>query len=511
MIKFGSPFQNGMVLQRQKPICIFGYCSEESDFEVKLNKQFLTSIHLNKGKFKVYLPPQEAVEGATLEIGKYIFQDVDIGEVWLAGGQSNIEFLIKWDADRETIYKLPPDPHFRYFEVGKYTFEGEKEEGIADNFHWDEWHYFNSDNSPYFSSASTYFALEMRKKLRIPIGIVSCCRGGTSASAWVPQKDLTGDLKVYLDEYENEIKDLDMNRYLKLNRLIRETYNPDAKDFVMRNTITKEEREKIQTMGRTKEQIDLLNKLHSEYSNLEISKRGPHTANRPCALYNLMLKKISGFSVRGILWYQGCEDAKSGKSHLYENLLKKLIFRWRKKFGNVYFIVVQLAPFGSWMNSNGIEYPTVRNAQEKVCDTTEKCVLVSLSDSGNEFDIHPKHKSEVGHRMCLQALNKIYGFSVVSDAPRFLSAERKNHSVLLVFKNAKKLNVDGNKINSLFLFVDDISVDYIFFVNDNVVVLSSDKIDENKKIEIKFAWSGFYKVNLVNEGGLPAFPFKITI
>lgn len=511
MINFGLPFQNGMILQRQVPICIFGSCKEESDFVVKWNGQFLVSIHLNKGKFKTYLPPLDTYESGILEIGEYKFTDVDIGEVWLSGGQSNIEFLTKWDADRDSIYQLPSDHHIRYFEVGKYTFEGEKEEGTSDNYHWDEWHFFDSSNSPYFSSASTYFCLEMRKKLGIPVGIVSCCRGGTSASCWVPQKDLTGNLQVYLDEYQNDIKDINMDRYLRMNRLIRETYNREAKDFVMRNTVTKEERSKLQTIGKNKKQIDLLYKLNSEFSSSEICKRGPHTPNRPSALYNLMFKKICHFSVRGVLFYQGCEDAKKDKSLLYEELLKRLIFRWRKKVGDVYFIIVQLAPFGSWMNSNGDEFPTVRNAQEKVCDSIDKCALVSLSDSGNEFDIHPKNKFNVGHRMALQALNKVYGFSVVSDAPRFLNAERKNHSVLLKFKNATNLTVDGNRINSLLLLIDNEAVDYDFSVDKNSVLLSNEKIECNNKIEIRFAWSGYYKVNLYNEGGLPAFPFKIYI
>ena len=255
----------------------------------------------------------------------------------------------------------------------------------------------------------------------------------------------------------------------------------------------------------------MLNKLHDEFSAGEIAKRGPHTANRPCALYHLMLKKIAGFSIRGILFYQGCEDAKNGKSTLYENLLNKLIFRWRRKFGEVPFIIVQLAPFGSWMNLNGIEFPVVRNAQEKVCDSSNKCFLVSLSDCGNEFDIHPKNKREVGHRMCLQALNKIYGFSVVSDAPRFSSAEIQNHSVLLRFKNAKNLRVNDDKINDLLLIVENECVDFVFCVDGNSIMLSCDKIERNKKIEIKFAWSGFYNVNLYNEGDLPAFPFKICI
>ena len=163
------------------------------------------------------------------------------------------------------------------------------------------------------------------------------------------------------------------------------------------------------------------------------------------------------------------------------------------------------------MNSNGDEFPTVRNAQEKVCDSIDKCALVSLSDSGNEFDIHPKNKFNVGHRMALQALNKIYGFSVISDAPRFLNAERKNHSVLLKFKNATNLTVDGNRINSLLLLIDNEAVDYDFSVDKNSVLLSNEKIECNNKIEIRFAWSGYYKVNLYNEGGLPAFPFKIFI
>ena len=95
--------------------------------------------------------------------------------------------------------------------------------------------------SPYFSSVATWFALQLRSRLHVPVGIVSCSLGGTSASAWMEESYLKADseLKIYTDEYEQLLKELDICRYNEINRMVRSATGgkagEESEDFLNSN------------------------------------------------------------------------------------------------------------------------------------------------------------------------------------------------------------------------------------------------------------------------------------
>ena len=323
MIKLGLPFQNGMILQRGKPFAIWGKSDKKQSVPVYLNDRKIAECSIPKGDFKVVLPAQVAMENAALQLGNVVLTNIDFGEVWLAGGQSNMQFYVKWDAERELVYRQSDDSHFRYFEVAKYTFEGEKKDGFKDESHWNKWLSFNRKNSPWFSSVAAFFALEIRKKLGVPVGIVSCSFGGTSASAWIKEELLRGDeeLKIYTDEYDRSIEELDLERYRRMSRLMRKNMsvgNEETEDFMHRNVgVTVEEFYRFMMergmFGREGEEC--------EFSAEEMSRPGPNDPH-PGSLYRVMLKKVIGYTVKGVIWYQGCSDEQ--KAVFIRNFLQRL-------------------------------------------------------------------------------------------------------------------------------------------------------------------------------------------
>lgn len=221
-MKLARIFQDGMLLQRQKPIKIWGKSKKEQDIKVKINGKVIYHTSIPEGEFSFFLPSQGEMEDAILEIGEHKFINVDIGEVWLAGGQSNMEFMIQYTPEAEDEILSANDRHLRTYVVGQYSFIGEREEGYKDWNEWDRWLTYSRDSAPRLPAVAIHFAKQLREK-NIPVGIVSCNWGGTSASTWIDKKYLIEDeeLRSYVDDFEEIVAKLDLEKYYKTNAIAR--------------------------------------------------------------------------------------------------------------------------------------------------------------------------------------------------------------------------------------------------------------------------------------------------
>ena len=188
MITLARPFQSGMTLQRGKKIKIWGRSDCEQTVCAYLNGKKLSEFSLSAGDFAIYLPPQEAAEGAVLEIGGVRLENVDIGEVWLAGGQSNMEFALACDFDGADTISRADDVHLRQYTVGRYLYVGEREENPKKEPYFDRWISFGREGAPFFSAVGAYFARELRAKLGVPVALLACNLGGTPALAWIDRR-----------------------------------------------------------------------------------------------------------------------------------------------------------------------------------------------------------------------------------------------------------------------------------------------------------------------------------
>lgn len=525
MIRLKEIYQDGMLLQRQKPWKLMGNSAKEQQIGVYLNGKELLDTQVAVGEFTLTLPPQEAAEDAVLEIrvretdGKeeqiIRFVHVDFGEVWVAGGQSNMEFPVKYDCEEEKISGLPEDAHLRYYEVGKYCFPEEKADGFKEDNKWDCWLTFTEEDRENFSAAATWFALELRKACGVPVGIISCNWGGTSALSWIDEETMNHDemLAPFLREYEEKIAGMDMEQYLKNNYAARASMaSPMAKasnDYMLKNTVTMEEvvaysMKLAKEAGFSKEQM-----RREDAAPIEaFSAVGPRDANRPCGLYGIMLKKAAGYTARGFLWYQGEADAERAAD--YGHIFRTLVQVWRKAWGEeLPVLFVQLAPFGTWMQATGQYFPQVRARQEEAQRQIAKSYLISTSDCGNEHDIHPKNKRPIGHRLALLARKYVYGEDLLADAPRMESLAREGDCLKIRFANGSGLHVEGETVFALRVMADGIPVtDFDFSVEEDCLCLRSAAFPAAKEIGVSFAKTPYYRVNLYNRAGLPAFPFE---
>ena len=499
-------FQDGIVLQREKPVKIWGTSSKAQVLSVLLDGETIAAADAPEGAFSITLPPQEAAEDRTLTIrnedgAELILRDVDFGEVWIAGGQSNMEFALLTERNGDAVIAAANDTHFRYYEVGKYAFEGEREEHLKIDKRWNHWRHFVPEECTHFSAVATYYAMELREELNVPVGIVSCCWGGTSASAWMEEELLREDpqLKVYTDKYDQDTKNLKMEKYLKSDRKNRtfmgSEKNTVGAERVMKNEVTAP----LKFPMRRIMQLVVKNQ-----------KLGPHSENRPGGLYRTMLLKIAGYTTRGVIWYQGESD--EHQAQLYSRLFTKMIGCWRDIWqDDLPFLFVQVAPWEEWNAMSGENYPRIRAHQQYVEDHVEGTHMASIMDTGSQYDIHPKDKKPVGHRLALLAFDEIYGIrQEYAHAPRISSAERSGNQITVTFRYAEGGLVMRGNDNAAALFrvsQNQRRLPLTGEVKGDQVVLTCEELT-NEKAVLSFAYAPFLVMNLFNQGGLAARPME---
>lgn len=239
-------FTDYMVLQRQMPILIWGTSEKKERIEIKINKTMVCMADITAGEFSFLIPLQETAEDVLLEIGDTCLEHVDIGEVWIAGGQSNMEFMMKYTEDGEKEIASANDRHLRTYIVGQYSFAGEREAGYKAWNPWDRWLTYLPENVPTLPATAVYFAKRLRES-GIPVGILSCNWGGTSASAWIKKECLSKDevLAVYVDEFEEIVNKLDLDRYYAIKNMVRPAMaspqSGEAMGMILKNTFKPEE------------------------------------------------------------------------------------------------------------------------------------------------------------------------------------------------------------------------------------------------------------------------------
>jgi sialate O-acetylesterase len=232
--------------------------------------------------------------------------------------------------------------------------------------------------------------------------------------------------------------------------------------------------------------------------------------NTYSVLYNAMIHPAMPYSISGILWYQGENNVGKGKD--YRTLLPLLINDWRLGFkqGNLPFITVQLANHQKRKSeaSNHSSWAELREAQAMSLMYPNTGLAVAI-DMGEEYNIHPTNKYEVGRRLYLQACKVAYNDSlVVASGPTFKTMKTEGSSIRISFDNiGDGLMVKGKQLKGF--SVADENQKFIFAdaeIEGNEIVVSSKKI--SKPVAVRYAWENNPEATLYNRNNLPAVPFR---
>lgn len=342
----------------------------------------------------------------------------------------------------------------------------------------------------------------------MPVAIIGCNWGGTVACAWMNPETVKKVGPAWIENYKERTATLDMEEYWKeqhgnpMNN--RGNMFADAfTEFVLPITRSAADAQAFfaQMGGEGSFSEDI-----SRYLSMIMPQ------SMPGSLYEHMVKTIAPYGISGFLWYQGeGDDDTPGMNVFYKDMLSGLISDWRTLWRDdtLPFMVVQLPGFEKWMdNDRKNEYPIIRQCQQDTADTVANVHLCSISDAGEQIDIHPKNKKVVGERLALLARKYAYGEDILADAPRMESVTRKKNIVTITWNNAGDgIVVKGNKVEGLHVFAGEEENAYTFTVAENKLVLQMEQV-EDEPLEVKFARTSWYQVNLYNSAGIPAIPFE---
>ena len=493
-------FQDNMVLQRDKPVFIWGEGPENCVVTAEIQNR-KEQVLIKNGKWVIKLPPLRTSVRETMELsceGRcFILENICIGEVWVAGGQSNMEFFIRYDEERNTVLESGINDNIRFFDYPEVSYPSQINE--YDYSRYGLWRICDSANLEYFSAVGYYFASKLEQDLGVPVGIIGCNWGGTPACAWMSTKYLeSNEGRVWLEDYNNALEGLDIDAYK--DEFVRNTAN--IRNDLFSDTIA----EKMMFGMSPAEQAEF---MQSTAYSADEPPAGPWSQNRPGGLYETMLSKVAPFSTRGIIWYQGESDDKH--PDVYDTVLSSLIRSWRALWNEeLPFLFVQLAPFRKWLHCLGETYPVIRERQERVSKTVPGTWMASIMDSGMEFDIHPKKKRPVGERLALLAEGRVYSMDILCESPGFTGASISNGEIILSFNNTGDgLRIKGEGLDSLVVYLDAESIKgYGITMHRNEIIITDPRIAPGRDIAVAYAYSDYCRVNLYNSAGLPVKPFR---
>lgn len=235
---------------------------------------------------------------------------------------------------------------------------------------------------------------------------------------------------------------------------------------------------------------------------------GPDNPNSPCVLFNGMISPLIPFAIRGAIWYQG--ESNADRAVQYRTLFPAMIQDWRKHWnqGDFPFLFVQLANFRAVMSTPAeSNWAELREAQTMTLQLTNTGMAVAI-DVGEADDIHPTNKQDVGLRLALNALAKVYKQPIAYSGPMFKQMTREGNKLRISFNHVNgKLECHGETLlgfaiagaNQKFVWADA-------QINGDDVIVSSPEIAEPQFV--RYAWADNPACNLYNAAGLPAVPFR---
>jgi len=451
-LKLSSVFSDHAVLQAGEAN-IYGKAKPGAAVEVVYGSAKASATAGADGVFKTTLTGlQASEEGKDLVIKSgaesHVAKDVIVGEVWVGSGQSNMDMTVGGSFTAKETVARPRDNGIRVFFVQRIPAAAPVEDVKG------SWKIAGPDTVAGFSAAAYYFASTVRAELKQPVGMIVTSIGGTRAEAWGPR-----------GMYDAQ---------------------PEAKGW--------QEKEDAGVAARVA-------KAKTDPKTQAVWSNGPHMN------WNGMVAPLVGYSFKGAIWYQG--ESNAGQAAAYKWILGDMIKSWHKAWGREFpFIIVQLPRFmakkpvavedGGW--------PVIRESMEWIADHVPGAMMSVNIDLGDEKDIHPKDKFQIGDRLAAVALQRVYKTRAVGEAPRVVKAELQGDAWVLTYDRPVALKGEGKG-----WAVQQADGKWAYAkakVEGAMVSIAAAEVKAPKAA--RYAWANFPEVSLVSAGAdaLPAGPWR---
>lgn len=498
-LKFAHVFSSNMVLQQSVEITVWGEAAQGESVLLEFCGETRETI-ADGGKWQVVFPPVSAggpyIMNAASAGEEIVLTNILVGEVWLGGGQSNMNFKLLYTRDGFEEIPAANYPDIRLYTVPKIVYGGSGSDTVDDELSQPGWQICSPEAVKLFSAVAYHFAKDLHKVLNVPVGIINCSWDGTSASCWMSEQRLLNckDIRVYLDEYRDLIEHQDARCY---ERELSE-YNDSVSDHL----------KWVESIPFDAAQMEVYFRAQEARRFPWPPPMGPKCELRPAGLYYTMLKKIIPFSIKGVIWYQGETDA--CKPHLYEKLFGEMIANWREDWHipNMPFLFVQITSFGL---HDLDDWALLREQQLFAARSIENVAMAVSIDCGDKSLVHPIDKKPVGDRLALLARAKVYGQDVECSGPVFSSLEITGRSIVLTFEHiGSGLMVKGDHLKGFEICGSDgVFAEAEAVVQARKVVLHSDFVSQ--PVAMRYGWGNYTEANLYNSYWLPASPFRTDV
>ena len=463
------------VVQRELPFHVWGQAAPGETVTTSFRGERRSTVADELGRWSLFHSPSAAGGPFTLSVSAsntIRLDDVWVGDVWLAAGQSNMEFTL--DGAEGAAVEVPQarQPGIRFLRAARKTSSFPLTDVATEG-----WKVCTPETAPRMSAVAYFFARHVREHQPVPIGVIDASWGGTPVAAFTPLPAIGSDPAL-------------VPALLHFSRMA------DARATTLLE-IEKEKREleAAAERARAQGQQPPSPRWHPDFE-----------AWAPAAIYNAMVAPVTPAAIRGVIWYQGESDASAERAPVYARLFQAMIRSWRQAWavGDFPFLFVQLA---NWTAGPGNAWPELREAQRQALTLANTGMAVAI-DVGHPTDIHPKDKKTVGTRLALAARALAYGERIAYSGPLLRQVVPEGQALRVFFDHAEGLTtrggapVDGFEVAG----ADRRYVPAQARIEGSTVVVSSSAL--KAPTSVRYGWADNPRVSLYNAAGLPASPFR---
>lgn len=470
-----------MVIQRDLPVHVWGMAAPGEPVSVNFRGETRTAVAGALGRWSVYLPPGSAggpfrltatgtAEGGNVAVkpaDTITLDDVLVGDVWVASGQSNMEFEMRKAATAAVDLPQATNDQIRPLMV-----KTRASEHAQDDIDTEGWAASTPETARDFSAVGWYFAREIAQREHVPVGIIDSSWGGTVAESWTRMAALGQDAAL-------------------------------APLFVSWGKMTDRESDALLEDGyrdRLRAEAKAQGKPEPQFP-----WHPPLLSWSPGMIYNGMIAPLTPLPIRGVIWYQGESNSALERAPLYNRLFRTLIEDWRRQWGvgDFPFLYVQISNFKSTPLE---DWETLREQQLKTLEVNNTAMAVTI-DIGDPDNVHPTDKLDVGLRLALAARALSCGEDVSYSGPIFRQATSEGSEIRVWFDHhAKGLVAKGGELTGF----EVAGADRRFSpasarIDGDTVVVTSPLVPE--PVYVRYGWANSPQCNLFNGEQLPASPF----
>ncbi len=483
-----------MVLQADAPAAVWGWAKPGEPIAVSMAGQTQKTTADKDGKWSVRLEKLTASsEPRTLTVrgeNTVMVNDVLIGEVWLASGQSNMEMQLKGKmhgsvdrADEEIAAANHPTIRMFFHRETYAIYDAPVPPSEPEKDRAGEWRVCSPQTVADFSALGYFFARDVQQEVKAPVGIINSSVGGTPIEAWTSLAAQRAEPAVQpvLDDWKKKLTGYDAAGEQKAYL--------EAKERWLK------ERAAAIKAGQPAPRAP------SPFKNLGVMAPG--------ALFNSRISPLIPYTIRGVIWYQGERNAQGPLSILYGTQLRTLIRDWRKRWGSddLYFAWVQLPGFQkpqtepSEPKGWGV---SVRDEMRRALDVPHTGMAITI-DLGGEKAGHPTNKADFAARLSRVVLHDVYGRTnpPIWTGPLLRAAQAAGGRMTLTFDHATGLKAASGELKGFAIAGRDQKFVWASAqIVDDKVIVSSDQVPE--PVAARYDWAANPIGNLVNSANLPA-------